>query len=84
MPENQKPLSPGEKLQVAAQRDQFVSFETVKSHLQRDVGDMYILLAEIMSSDEIITAIANVIYKRYQDIMKAKEAQPELDLNENK
>lgn len=74
----------GYKLSKAASQEQFVSRESVVQYLRQDVRSLYVLLSEILASEEIIDAIANVIYTRYEKIREAKESQQDLPFNAEK
>lgn len=58
--------------------------EEIKADLQRDIRGVYVLLAEMLNTDEVLNAITDVFYERYVRL-KAKavsdlEAAPELPL----
>lgn len=52
--------------------------DDIKNFLRRDIKGVYILLAEVLQSDEVIDALASVYYKRYQELM----AQQPIEFNE--
>lgn len=45
----------------------------IKEWLERDIKNVYILLAEILRTQELIDAFVNVYYKRYEELHKEKE-----------
>lgn len=77
-------MSIKQKLELAAQQEQFVDEETVRGYLERDIQGQYVLLSEILASKEIIAAIAKVIYDRYDKIRqdKLRELQLEFEKGE--
>lgn len=68
----------GHKLARAAAQSQFITRESTRQYLEKDLSSIYVLLSEILASKEIIDAITDVIYNRYEAMRKAKEAQPDL------
>ena len=66
----------------AAMESAELSLEQVRSYLVRDIKGIYVLLADILNSDEVTDALAQAIYQRYEKHMQAKKAAPELPLNE--
>lgn len=80
MPETKKNGANGimHELGKAAVKEQFVSKESVKSYLKKDLTMIHVLLMEILSTEEVLDAITEVIYTRYEKIREAKDAAPEL------
>lgn len=66
------------QLNKAAFKGQEVTKESVVEYLTKDISGVYLLMTEIMNSKEIIEAIAQVIFDRYEKTRKAKEAQLEI------
>lgn len=68
------------KVQYSVFQNAALNRETIKEWLKKDVYGTYLLLAEVLASQECLEAITEVFWKRYQEFHKAKQEQPELPL----
>lgn len=70
-----------QRIQFNVLQNADLSRETIKQWLEKDIKGVYILLADILQSSEIMDAIVNVFYKRYQELHDSAKVSPELFTN---
>lgn len=66
-----------QELQEGAFKGTAYSKEDIRKFLVRDIKGVYIVLAEILQSDDAVNALVEVYYRRYQEMM----AQQPLDFD---
>lgn len=71
-----------EVIDHAILKDKTLSRDTVKSWLKRDVQGIYILLSEILRSEEVMDAITKVFYSKYEEHHAKQSKEPELPFNQ--
>lgn len=71
------------KIDYAVFADASLSRDQIKEWLKKDIQGVYVLLSEMLYSEEVIDSLVNVFYKRYEAHHAAKAAEPELPLNSN-
>lgn len=77
-----KEFSADEKLQYAVFQNGNLSRDQIKEWYKKDVAGIYVLIAEVLRSEEALDALVEVAWKRYQKYHAEKTAQPELPLNQ--
>lgn len=61
-------------------KDGTLTKDQIKGWLQTDIRGVYMLLAEMLASVEVMDALVEVFWKRYVTLHEAKKAQQEMDL----
>lgn len=67
-----------ESLDDAAFNGKNVEKDQLKSFLKQDLKGVYLVLADLLRTEEAIDALTDVFYSRYLRLKEAKEASPEL------
>lgn len=68
------------KLQYAVFNNAELKKDDIKGWLKKDVYGVYLLLSEVLASNEVLDALTEVFWKRYQDFHAQKVNEPELPL----
>lgn len=79
-----KGFSPSEKVDFAVFTNARLERDNIKSWLKKDVHGVYLLLSEILSSNEVLEALTEVFWNRYLAFHEGKKSAPEIDFNGNK
>lgn len=77
----EKVLSIKEKVDYAVFKNAHINRDQIKDWLKRDIQGVYVLLAEMLRSEDAIDALADVYFERYKKFHAEKARQPELELN---
>lgn len=64
-------------------KDANLSRDTVKAWLKRDISGCYILLTEVLRSEEVLEALTSIFYAKYKTYQEQKMKEPELPFKPN-
>lgn len=73
------PESINEKVQYSVFRDNTLTKDTIKQWLRKDIQGVAVLVNEILHTEEVLNAIVDVFYARYE----ALKAQTKIEENGN-
>jgi len=73
--------TPGQKAQFAVFKDGSLTREQIAEWLQKDIQGIYVLLAEILGTPEVLDALVNVMYTRYVAHHESEKQQPGLSFD---
>lgn len=62
-----------EKIDYMVMKDKTLTRDQIKEWLQKDIQGVYILLSEILRTNEVLDAMVNVFYERYQHQQKLNQ-----------
>lgn len=71
--------SVNQKIDYALFADADITRDRIKGWLKNDLRGVYLVIAEILASNDCVEALTDVMYKRYSDLHKAKAEQTELN-----
>lgn len=74
-----KGMSAKQKMEIASVYDADLSKETLRDWMVKDIRGVHVLLSEVLGSEECISALTEVFYKRYLELQESKKAQPSLE-----
>lgn len=63
----------GHKVDQAAKENVSISRDMIREWLKKDIGGVYVLLAEMLNSSEVIDAVTDVFWSRYQRFKEESE-----------
>lgn len=73
-------FSAKQKVEYAVFQDKSLNRETIKEWLKKDIYGTYLLLSEVLASQECLEALTTVFYARYEAFQKEKAIAREIPL----
>lgn len=72
----------GHKVDYAVKENANIGKEQIREWLVKDIRGSYLLILEVLNSEESIDALVEIFWKRYRRLHDQKNAQPELPLKD--
>jgi len=70
-----------EQLDQSVLNEQKVPKEAAAAALKHDLSLAGLVIKDILSTPEVLSAITDIFYTRYEEMYAARNAQPEIDFN---
>lgn len=73
----------GHKVEYAVKENANLGKDQIREWLVKDIRGSYLLILEVLNSEESINALVEIFWKRYKKLHDAKQSQPELPIDAN-